>query len=276
MRFGWLWQSAALARQGTDGLLTVLFAPSCAACRRLLDVPTAGPVCEACWSAVRPFAPPACRGCGEPLPSWRLLALDAGRCPRCRRTPRAVDAARAIGPYEGSLREIVHAFKYEARRSLAWRLARLMRAHGADVLDGADLAVPVPLHPRRRRARGFNQAADLVRHLGLPALHALRRTRNTPSQTELPAARRHGNVRDAFALARRPWARAGAIRKRLEGRRVLLVDDVATTGATLEACARVLKRAGAREVRALTAARVAGPGRLQSPRPPRPSADRRR
>ena len=116
------------------------------------------------------------------------------------------------------------------------------------MLDGIRCVVPVPLHPSRRRERGFNQASDLAKQLGVPVIAALRRTRATPTQTGLPAARRHRNVRDAFALTR-----AG---RRLAGARVLVVDDVSTTGATLEACARVLKEAGVVEVRALTAARV--------------------
>src|SRR5207253_1769709 len=98
---------------------------------------------------------------------------------------------------DGALRAIVHALKYEGRRSLARPLAELMRVRGADILMGADWAIPVPLHPSRRRERGFNQAADLARHLGVPALHALRRTRATATQTGLPAASRHRNVRGA-------------------------------------------------------------------------------
>jgi len=159
-----------------------------------------------------------------------------------------VDRGRAIGSYEGALRAIVHALKYEGRRSLARPLAALMRERGAEVLAGSDCLVPVPLHPTRRRARGFNQALDLARHLGRPIRKALRRVRATPTQTGLPAAQRHRNVRDAFAMAPRTPLLSGAT--------VVLVDDVSTTGATLEACARVLKAAGAREVRALLAARV--------------------
>jgi ComF family protein len=123
-----------------------------------------------------------------------------------------------------------------------------MRSAGADVLGGASIVIPVPLHPRRRRARGFNQAADLARHLGLPVVDALHRTRATRSQTDLPAAKRHANVRGAFVFRR--GVNVG-------GLRVVLVDDVATTGATLESCARVLRAAGAVDVSALTAARVA-------------------
>ncbi len=159
-----------------------------------------------------------------------------------------MDRARAIGCYEGPLRSIIHALKYEGRRSLAVPLAHMMRERGADLLTGVDTVVPVPLHPSRQRARGFNQAADLARHLGIPVNPALRRVRATLSQAALPAARRHGNVRGAFVAA----ATARALRHRI----VLLVDDVSTTGATLEACARVLKEEGIGEVRALTAARV--------------------
>ncbi len=208
---------------------------------------------------MRAITPPVCDGCGDPLPSWRAISVATARCARCRRGPRAVDRGRAIGLYDGSLREIIHAWKYQGRRSIARALAARLRVEGAELLAGADIAVPVPLHPRRRRARGFNQAADLARGLGLPVVEALRRVRHTRSQVELPAARRHGNVRDAFERGApgRRWPGCPPFRS-VEGLCVVLVDDVSTTGATLEACARMLKAAGAREVRALTAARVAG------------------
>jgi ComF family protein len=142
----------------------------------------------------------------------------------------------------------VHALKYDGRRSIAVRLGTMMRDRGRHVLAGADAVVPVPLHPSRQRSRGFNQAADLAQHLGLPVCHALRRTRATATQADLPAARRHDNVREAFASTR---AAEG-----LTGNTVVLVDDVCTTGATLESCARALGQAGVASVRALTAARV--------------------
>jgi len=143
---------------------------------------------------------------------------------------------------------VIHAFKYEGRRSLAHPLAALMRHRGAAMIAGATCVVPVPLHASRRRHRGFNQADDLARHVGVPVCYALRRVRATRTQTDLPAARRHRNVRDAFAPTRHGRQLAGAV--------VVLVDDVSTTGATLDACARVLKEFGVAEVRALTAARV--------------------
>jgi ComF family protein len=231
-----------------DALVSVVLAPACAACNRPLEQPTQGPVCGACWQSIRPLTPPLCDRCGDPLPSWRVVSLPIALCPRCRRAARFVDRGRAIGAYDGALRGIIHAFKYEGRRSLARPLGALMRQRGADVLDGAAWAVPVPLHLSRRRHRGFNQAADLARHVGVPMVAALRRVRATESQIGLPAAQRHRNVRDAFAATRD----AAALRDSI----VVLIDDVSTTGATLEACGRALKESGVREVRALTAARV--------------------
>jgi ComF family protein len=232
-----------------DAVMSVLLAPSCAACDALLDRPTCGPVCEACWRSILPLTPPLCERCGDPLATWRTVGAAQALCPRCRRAAREVDRARAIGAYDGALRAIVHALKYEGRRSLAEPLADLMRQRAADLLHGAACVVPVPLHPSRRRHRGFNQAADLARHLGLPVVGALARVRATATQTDLPAAQRHRNVRKAFAATRACSSLVGSV--------VVLVDDVCTTGATLEACAAALKAAGAREVRAITAARVA-------------------
>ncbi|MBI4478163.1 MAG: ComF family protein, partial [Acidobacteria bacterium] len=169
----------------------------------------------------------------------------------CRRAAGFIDRGGAAGHYDGALRSIIHALKYEGRRSIGRRLARLLRAQCADVLAGADGVVPVPLHPRRLRSRGFNQAAEIARHLDLPLVPVLQRQRDTQPQMELPASRRHRNVKQAFALTRRAHHR-DAVR----GRRLVIVDDVSTTGATVQECARVLKRAGALEVRAVTVARV--------------------
>ena len=218
-----------------NSLLSSLFEPTCAACSQVLLQPLNGAVCERCWASIR-------RG------------TSLNEHPRGR---HAVDWACAVDLYEGRLRDIIHALKYERRRSIAKPLGGLMRESGAELLRGAELAVPVPLHPRRERARGFNQADDLARQLGLPVAPLLQRVRFTTSQIELPAEERHQNVRDAFVLGRipgpgprtpDPGPRIPAI--------VVLVDDVSTTGATLDACARVLKAAGVKEVRALTAARV--------------------
>jgi predicted amidophosphoribosyltransferase len=270
---------AKIAREATDAALSILLAPACAACQRLLDHPSRGCVCEDCWSSISLITPPVCDRCGDPLAADPQRAM----CTRCRRMPRAIDRGRAAGHYEDALRNIVRAFKYEGRRSLARPLAALMRRQAGDLLDDVDWVIPVPLHWRRERERGFNQAADLARALiagaracdpsPLPSppdggegvsrvrlLHALRRVRHTTVQAELPAARRHKNVRDAFELSDgfpAPFVRhREPMQQLLEGACVLIVDDVSTTGATMDACARVLKAAGVKEVRAITAARV--------------------
>jgi ComF family protein len=199
--------------------------------------------------------------CGDPLASWRTLSRELAWCPRCRRFPSPLSCSRSAGEYNGALRHIVHVFKYEGRRSLAGSLARLMREAGSEVLTGSDCVVPVPLHPWRQIRRGFNQANDLAQGLDMPVVRALWRSRYTVSQTGLTAASRRRNVRDAFRLS--PLLTQRTLDTHIRNRIVVLVDDVRTTGATLEACARVLKHAGATEVRALTAAYARGPGPQQ-------------
>lgn len=241
-----------------DALLSVLIAPGCACCARPLEQPTRGAVCDACWAAIPLATDPVCETCGDALPTWRQAGAlhgtlempglpSSGLCVRCRRSARSITTGRSIAPYEGALRNILHALKYDRRRSLAAPLAALMVARSAEVLTAADAVVPVPLHVFRQYRRGFNQAAELSRHLGVPVLDCLRRTRSTVTQTDLPESRRHANVRGAFTLKRR--VPAGSV--------LVVVDDVSTTGATVDACAKVLLEAGAREVRALTAARAA-------------------
>jgi ComF family protein len=229
-----------------DGLLTVTLAPCCAACGEPLGHPSTSVVCEDCWRSIRPLTPPLCMICGDPLSSWRRIEPD-DRCPRCRVHRGSIARSRAVGHYDGGLRDILHAFKFDGRRTLAGPLAALMRLHGRTVLEGADAVVPVPLHWRRHWRRGFNQSAALASGLDLPVVHALRRRRHTRTQADLPARQRHANVRNAFRVRRGT---------RLTGACVVLVDDVSTTGATLEACAAALVGAGVCQVRALTAARV--------------------
>jgi ComF family protein len=233
-----------VVRQAWDAICAAVLSPRCPVCTRPIEEASHGAICRACWGAVRFITPPLCPRCGYP-------ASGAVRCIGCEEL-QVVDRARALGPYDGALRDILHALKYSGRRSAAPRLAALLRERCADILDGADAAVPVPLHARRQWSRGFNQAALVAARLGLPRWPLLRRQRHTAPQAHLSAAARRQNVADAFALGWSGWAR----RRAVEGATLVLVDDVSTTGATLDACAAVLKRYGAREVRALVVART--------------------
>ncbi|MGE0359174.1 MAG: ComF family protein [Vicinamibacterales bacterium] len=235
-----------MLRALADAALAVLLAPQCAICAVVLPRPLDGAVCAGCWARVARFSPPWCATCGEPLPSAR--AAPAGRCQPCSVALGAASHARAVGAFDGQLAEVVHALKYGRRPSVAPPLAALMRTAARDLADRIDLVVPVPLHPRRERERGFNQAALLAAGLGPPLCAALRRVRHTAPQVGLPGDARRDNLQGAFALTRRaPW---------LAGRQVALVDDVLTTGATAGACADLLVAAGARSVVVVTAARA--------------------
>jgi ComF family protein len=238
-----------LAKTAANALVSALLAPACAVCSAILDTPLDGCVCRNCWASVRLITPPLCDMCGDPLRG----VLEQAVCSSCAVHLRVVQRARAAGEYDGTLREIIHALKYQQRHSLADGLAALMRKAGNRVLEDADCVVPVPLHPRRQRARGFNQARELARRLGPPVIDALVRARHTVPQVELPADRRQENVRGAFRLRHR-FLTGNCVA--VKGLRVVVVDDVSTTGSTLDVCAAVLKEAGAAEVYALTAARV--------------------
>jgi ComF family protein len=188
--------------------------------------------------------------------------------------------ARSAGAYDGSLRAIIHAFKYGKCRALGPPLALLLRQSGADVLRDADAVVPVPLHWRRLLARGFNQADDLARGLRKPIWRLLRRRRSGPPQATLTGRRRADNVSQAFR-ERQPFAvellpRALREVRLFDGPTVVLIDDVLTTGATANACARELIHAGARRVRVLTVARAAAARPAPPPLSRDPSAVHRR
>ena len=204
-------------------------------------------LCGTCQEELPRLEPPFCFLCAQP---GRLMMR---LCRRCWERPLEIDGIRAPYQMESAIREAVHALKYQNVRALAPMLGQLLADFMADNALSADVLVPVPLHPRRERSRGFNQAMLLARGTGkasglLVAGNALRRLRPTPSQAR--SARedeRWANVAGAFE------AEAALV----QGRRVLLVDDVCTTGATLEACSIALKQAGATSVWGLTLAREA-------------------
>jgi ComF family protein len=190
-----------------------------------------------------------CASCRTPFQNHFPLD-EQGRCRLCRTGARGFDAAYCFGAYEGTLRELIHLFKYARMKPLARTLATYL-ASALPRDQRFDMVVPMPLHWRREWQRGFNQSELLARHTarrcGIPVVKAARRTRFTVTQAGLSNARRRENVVGAFRVRK-----AAAI----NGRRVLLIDDVMTTGATASACGLALKRAGAKSVTLLAVARV--------------------
>jgi ComF family protein len=236
----------ALFRRVGRAAVDAVLPPRCLACGAAVNEPAA--LCGQCWAAMRFFAPPWCASCGLPFPH---PMGEGAICADCARERASWERARAVLRYDRRSRQLVLGLKYD-RTDLARALGGWMRRAGSEVLEGADLLVPVPLHWTRLFARRYNQAA-LLAH----AIHAaggppvapdwLVRRRRTPSQGRLGPLARQRNVRGAFAL------KPGRV---VSGKRLVVIDDVLTTGATVEECARVLRRAGAASVGVLTLARA--------------------
>jgi ComF family protein len=232
------------------GLFNLIFPENCRVCDSRLDDVSRTPVCPKCLSGAEPLqAEFVCVSCRAPFANQFPLD-EAGRCALCRQGLTGFDAAYTFGFYEGTLRELITVFKYGRVRSLSRPLGEMLsRAMPRDTRF--DVIVPMPMHWLRRWRRGFNQAALLARELsrrtGLPLENLVKRTKSAPPQAGLTSARRRANVAGAFTTPN-PQA--------IQGRRVLLIDDVLTTGATAGVCARALKRAGAASVTVLTVARA--------------------
>lgn len=252
-----LWNETRKAAAG------LVFAETCALCHAEGAGPSVPALCDRCVRSLPRLQAPCCRVCGE----WFVGNIHGPfRCTNC--VDRRFAFEFAIAPFRAraGLRDLVHQFKYQRQLWLAESLGRLLAqaVYGphADprLADDRWVLVPVPLHPRRLREREFNQALELAttasRQTGLPVVDALRRIRYTTGQASLTRHDRLDNLRDAFRIRRSwPWSRGGLSRA-LEGRCVLLVDDVFTTGATMDACARIIRRqTGATRIAALTLAR---------------------
>lgn len=229
-------------------LFTAFFPDQCRLCEQPLEGYTPAPVCAACLdSLTADDVSHACPRCGRTFGSQ---PVSVG-CNSCKAAPPPFDAAASFGVYDGALRRLIHLLKYEKMLPLAGPLAARMACR-LPAFGGVDVVVPVPLYWTRQWSRGFNQSALLAKRLAARGgagygPRVLKRTRPTAAQAGLSDSQRIKNMRGAFA------ARRGS---RLEGRRVLLVDDVMTTGATLGAAAEALKAAGASYVGALTLARA--------------------
>jgi len=219
-------------------LLDLFLPPRCGGCGRLGSL-----YCDRCRSRTRRLEEPTCRRCGVEVEHARSSCACRGRI-------RSLTRLRSAAAYEGPLEKAIHRFKYEGRRPLAYPLALLLAERLAVEGLAAEAVTWVPLHPARRRRRGYNQAELLGRELArlwdLPTVEGLERLRDTPPQVGLDRLRRPANVGGAFAWSGRQLGR----------RALLLIDDVATTGATLDACAGALKAAGSGPVVGLTVARV--------------------
>jgi len=219
-------------------LVDLLFPPRCVGCARV-----GGWLCGACQEELPFIEPPFCPRCGLPNKEGQL-------CISCWEAPLQIDGLRAVGQYEGVLREAIHRFKYRRLKALAGPLGQMMgRYLLAHPLPG-EVIVPVPLHPSREQERGYNQSRLLAEELGKVAKLSVRagklvRIRPTPPQVGLSLTERRENVRDAFRCV-------GLAR---EERKVLLVDDVCASGATMEACAQALYAAGAESVWGIALAR---------------------
>ncbi|MFI4973582.1 MAG: ComF family protein [Caulobacterales bacterium] len=206
---------------------------------------------EARWRQISFLEAPVCDGCGAAL---EFDPLEAVRCAACLARTRAFDRARAACLYDEHSRDLILQLKHADRTDLAGLFAAWLARAARDLLEEADAVVPVPLHPRRLFARRFNQAAEIARPLarlaGVAYLpDAVQRRRDTGSQGGKSGGGRRRNVAAAFAVPRAVW-------RRIEGKRLVLIDDVLTTGATAEGCARVLKAAGAARVDVAVVARV--------------------
>jgi ComF family protein len=223
-----------------DHILNLLFPCTCVVCHAPVQERRWGGACPQCWSSLIPIEPPFCPKCGEPA------AAIEGLCGLCLRGEHVFDFARSALLFTHTFREIIHHLKYADRVSLAKPLGDILKESLGQYDFRGTTVIPVPLHRSRERVRGFNQAELIAARLGRPvANRLLRRRKDTPSQTGLSRSERKRNLTGAFEVS-----------GKLSGT-VIVVDDVYTTGSTMNEIARTLKRAGAERVEVLTAARVA-------------------
>jgi ComF family protein len=243
-------------RRGAGAVIDALLPPLCLGCQAIVGTP--GTLCAVCWAKVGWLAPPLCARCGLPFEFDPGVAVgEDARCAACLRDPPAFARARAVFRYDEASRSLILGFKHADRTHAAPAFGQWLVRAGGELLQQADIVAPVPLHWLRLAWRRYNQAgliarcaADAAGRRCVPDL--LVRRRRTPSQGELGRAERHRNMRRAFAVAPR---HAAAMR----GARIVLVDDVFTTGATVEECAKTLLAGGAATVDVLTLARVVRP-----------------
>ena len=257
---GGLSNAFAVVRRGVSLVVDAVLPPLCLSCGAAVGA--AGMLCPACWSKLVWLGPPQCDGCGLPFEFDPRIGAGTEelRCAACLRERPAFDRARAVFQYDETSRGLVLGFKHADRTHMSPAFGRWLARAGRDLLAAADLVAPVPLHWLRLAWRLYNQSAMIAavaaaesgrRHI--PDL--LQRRRYTPQQGDLGPAARRRNVRGAFRVNPRH-------RALVDGARIVLVDDVFTTGATVAECARTLQEAGAAAVDVLTLARVVRPAHV--------------
>lgn len=249
-------QAFDVFRRAGRAALDAVLPPLCLLCGDQVAEPAA--LCAPCWSKLRWLGDPLCAQCGTPFEfdpgQGRVAEL---RCAACTTSPPRFDHARAVLVYDDVSKRLVLGYKHADRLHATPAFATWLQRAGQDLVEGCDAIAPVPLYWLRLAWRRYNQAAELGRRLAASAgkrfiPDLLRRRRHTPSQGHLSRGARFRNVQGAFAVNQARVAE-------LAGARILLIDDVFTTGATVEECARVLRRAGAAQVDVLTLARVVVP-----------------
>jgi len=223
-------------------LLNFIFPSACPACSKPTDSLSHAPFCRQCWQSIGPYTGPSCRICGV-----HLVSVHADRCQHCLEDPPAFTQALSFTHYEGLIAAAIHHFKFLGIRRLSRPLSEFLLFYDT---EGIDAVVPVPLSPASLKSRGFNQALLLSHHLSEQKkiqllMDVLRKIVDTPPQVGLSAKERAANVKKAFAC-----------RGTVTGMNVLLIDDVMTTGATVNACSKQLLLAGAKSVFVLTLARA--------------------
>lgn len=247
-----------LLQRAAESVFAAIFPAECRICGELLENISRLPVCTGCLDSTRTFDGPQCVVCGELLLGQLTVAAEA-LCGLCQRARPTYERAFAYGPYEGSLRDLIHLLKYQRMTPAAVPLGRLVAPALLAAMKAARndaVLVPIPLYSAKARQRTFNQAEEIARQAARASAATieirpklLARVRETKSQTGLTRHQRRENVRGAFAVPRK-------LKGAVKGRNIILLDDVFTTGTTAEECARVLKRAGAAKVWVVTTARV--------------------
>jgi ComF family protein len=225
-----------------NAVLNILFPETCPVCLKKSQDHATAPICSDCWMTMEPYTGPMCQRCGRPL-----VSDSASICGGCLESEPAFEYARSFGLYEGALRKAINHLKYYGKRRLAGPLADMMIRMQ---LPQADAVIPVPLYRSRHRGREFNQSALVSRQLAghLKAeliINSLTKTRDTVPQVGLRYKERIINVRNAFRVEDG---------RKISGKKIILVDDVVTTGSTIRECAKVLKKGGASHVYAVSLA----------------------